>query len=269
MTGSEEEPPVVISLHDVCVDRGHERVIDNIHLDIRQGEFVGIVGPNGGGKTTMVRAALGLLPVSCGEVHLMGTPIERFRDWDRIGYVAQHAVHVDQRFPASVEEVVLMGRAGRRGLFRTYNDEDRRKAHEALEAVGVADLAHRRIGALSGGQRQRVFLAQALAREPDLLILDEPTTGVDPDARESFYDLLDHLNHDDGLTVILITHDNQAVSLVAHRMIALNRAVVYDGAPAAFEEKGGYGAAYGIELHHHAHEPPQDIPPAESQKGVL
>ena len=240
----------VLALSGATAVLGGHRVLDRIDLSISPGEFVGLVGPNGGGKTTLLRAALGLLPLSEGEARLFGTPVARFREHVRLGYVPQHVVHVDTGFPATAFEVALLGRVARRGLFRRYTSEDHEKTRNAMEEVGVGHLADRPIGTLSGGQRQRVFLAKALAADPELLILDEPTTGVDPEARESFYRLLDHLNHDHGMTIVLVSHDNQAVSLTAHRIVALNHRIVFDGPPDAFDAVGGLGAAYGMNIPH-------------------
>lgn len=244
------ESAPVLSVRDVCVRYGALQVLDHVSFEVPRGDFVGIVGPNGGGKSSLLKAALGLVPRTCGDVGLFGTPVERFDQWQRVGYVPQHAVHVDARFPATAFEVALLGRVGRRGMLRPLTSEDRAATRRAMEEVGVAQLADRRIGVLSGGERQRVFLAKALAAEPEVLILDEPTTGVDPRARQEFYDLLDHLNHDHELTTILVSHDTQALAMVAHRLIAVNRAVVFDGAPSQFEKQGGFGAAYDLHLHH-------------------
>ena len=241
---------VLLDVQDACVSYGSTRVLDHVTFTLRRGEFVGIVGPNGGGKSTLLKAALGLVPTTCGEVRLYGQPIHGFRDHGRVAYVPQNVVHVDARFPASAFEVALLGRVAKRGLFRRLNAEDRRATREAMEEVGVEHLADRQIGTLSGGERQRVFLAKAMASEPELLILDEPTTGVDPAAREEFYHLLDHLNHSHAMTLLLVSHDTQAIAMTAHRLAALNRTIVYDGPPERFEESGGFGAAYGIHLHH-------------------
>lgn len=243
-----DEP--LVSVRDICVVYGTQSVVDHVSLDIRAGDFVGLVGPNGGGKTTLLRAMLGLAPLHCGEVRLFDTPLGRFRNHERLSYVPQHVVHVDKSFPATAFEVVLLGRAARRGIGRRYTKLDRQKAHDALEEVGVAHLANRPIGALSGGQRQRVFLAKALASDPELVILDEPMTGVDPKARERFYQLLHHLNLDHNLTILLVSHDTQAIALSAHRLVALNRSIVYDGRPEDFEAQGGFGATYDMNIHH-------------------
>ncbi len=240
----------VLSIRDVCVKFDGNIVLDHVNLEIARGEFVGIVGPNGSGKSTLLRATFGLVKPFCGEVRLFGTPVTRFREFPRVGYVAQNVVHVDPQLPATAFEVALLGRVGRRGLFQRITREDREITRRAMREVGVEHLADARIGTLSGGQRQRVFLAKALAQEPELLILDEPTTGVDPRAREEFYELLDRLNHDLGMTLVLVSHDTQAIALSAHRMIAVNRTIVFDGSPDEFEDSGGFGAAYDIHLHH-------------------
>lgn len=228
--------PPRVELRDISVSYGGEPALENATLVIPAGDFVGIVGPNGAGKTTLLRAMLGLVTPQSGDVTLYGAPLARFREWPRVGYVPQNASHVEARFPATALEVVLLGRVAGRGLFRWLSRADKEKARRAMEEVGVAHLADRLVGSLSGGQRQRVLLAKALAGDPDLLILDEPTTGVDPEARSNFYGLLDHLNHDHGLTIVLVSHDTEAIARSAHRIVSVNRRIVFDGSPARFVE---------------------------------
>ena len=234
----ESQSPPPIEVRDLSVGYGGgELALEAASLTIEAGEFVGVVGPNGSGKTTLLKAILGIVPATNGVVHLYGMQLGRFHDWPRVGYVPQNASQFDTRFPATSLEVVLLGRVARRGLFRWLGPGDREKALKAMGEVGVADLARRLIGTLSGGQRQRVLLAKALAGDPDLLILDEPTTGVDPESRASFYELLDHLNHDHGLTVVLVSHDRGAIAGSAHRIVAVNRTIVFDGPPGRFLEE--------------------------------
>ncbi len=218
----------VLELRDVCVNLGRERVLSDVSLLVREGEFVGLAGPNGGGKSTLLRAILGLVPTSCGSIQLFGVPAHEFRDRRRIGYVAQNAAHVETAFPASAEEIVRLGRVAPRGLLRRLNGEDKRLALEAMREVGVEKLARRQIGAMSGGQRQRVLLARALASRPDLLVLDEPITGIDPQARDDFTHLLVRLNREKGLTTLLVSHDTDILSHAATRLVVIDRKVQYD-----------------------------------------
>jgi zinc transport system ATP-binding protein len=239
-----------LELHDVSVDYGHDQALVGASLRIDQGEFVGILGPNGAGKSTLLRAALGLVRPRTGSVKLFGKPLAAFDEWVRVAYVSQNASHVDGQFPATALEVVLLGRVARRGLFRWLGAEDHAMALEALKEVDAAHLADRRIGTLSGGERQRVLLAKALCGAPDLLFLDEPTTGVDPGARADFYQLLDHLNHDHDLTVVLVSHDTEALVHSAHRIVAVNRKIVYDDTSERFREQERIGDLYGLAITH-------------------
>lgn len=256
----------VVQAQRLNVHYGAHHVLEDIDLNVEKGEFVGLVGPNGGGKTTLLRCVLGLVPASGGQVRVFGGAPDSRSARRRLAYVPQHAVHVDTRFPATAFETAMMGRIGQRGVFRRLRAKDQELVLEAMEEVGVAHLANEQVGTLSGGQRQRVFLAQALAAQPELLILDEPTTGVDPSARESFYRVLDHLNHDHDMTVVLVSHDTHALVLTAHRLVAVNKRIVYDGPPEDFHETGGPEGAYAINVPHttggqHA---PQSAPKAEA-----
>lgn len=254
-------PKAIVEAAGVCVRYGADNVVEDATFALQPGEFVGVVGPNGGGKSTLLKAVLGLAPVHCGELRLFGEDPRHFHQWARVGYVPQHAVHLDVRnFPATAFEVVLLGRAARRGVLHRFTAEDKAQARAALRRVGMDAHADRRIGELSGGQRQRVFLAKALAGQPELLVLDEPTTGVDPAARQSFLDLLDHLNHEDGVTVVLVSHDTPSLLLSAHRILALNRRLIYDGPPAGLEASGGMGTVYDLALTH-VHQEGEDHAP--------
>lgn len=218
-----------IEARGVCVRYGQERVLDDVSFTIRPGELVGIAGPNGGGKSTLLRAILGLVPLEQGEVRLFGAPLREFRHHGRIGYVPQNASQVDTGFPATALEVVALGRVGAKGVLRWLGAEDKRLAREAMEAVGVADLARRRIGTLSGGQRQRVLLAKALVAQPELLLLDEPTTGVDPAARDEFAHLLMDLNRERRMTTVLVSHDDEILAHATGRVLLIDHGLRGDG----------------------------------------
>jgi len=248
------ETPPAAELEHVCFSYGGERVLDEVSLRVERGDFLGIIGPNGAGKTTLLRILLGLLPPSCGHVRLFGTEVGHFRDWPRIGYVPQKSVAFDARFPASVFEVVVSGRARRRGL-GPYDPADRAAARRALETVGLVEFRDRLIGQLSSGQQQRVLIARALVTGPELLVLDEPTVGVDPEAQEQFYTLLRDLNRTQGTTLILVSHDIAVISQEVTRLACLNRTLVFHGSPAEAVQSGAlaemYRAQSWVVAHHH------------------
>jgi zinc transport system ATP-binding protein len=225
------DSPAVLDVDDLCVELGSERVLEGVTFQVRAGEFVGIAGPNGGGKSTLLRCILGLVPACCGQILLFGQRNGNGAVHRRIAYLAQNEAHIDPLFPATALEVASLGRIPRRGLFRWLTAADRRAALQALEEVGVGHLKDRLIGSLSGGQRQRVLLAKALAGEPDLLLLDEPTTGIDPKARDDFHHLIADLNAKRGLTVVLVSHDTDFLAHVAQRVLLVDRTIHFDGDP--------------------------------------
>jgi zinc transport system ATP-binding protein len=209
-------------------------VLVDIDLSIERGDFLAIIGPNGSGKTTLIKIILGLLQPSRGRVCLMGRSMSDFRDWHQVGYIPQKATHFDPLFPASVREVVAMAlRPATRLPFAPKPEEDT-AIGRALDTVGMSEFAHRRIGRLSGGQQQRVFIARALVHRPVLLVLDEPTTGVDTETQDRFYDLLDRLNHKEGLTIVLITHDIGIVDRHVTKVACLNQRLAFHGTHEAF-----------------------------------
>jgi zinc transport system ATP-binding protein len=237
----------LVDLEHVCFRYGSEEVLLSVNLQIRRGDFLGIIGPNGAGKTTLVRIMLGLARSECGHVRLFGSDIREFRDWHRIGYVPQKAVAFEARFPASVSEVVTSGRAGRAGLGRRFTAADQKASLEALETVGMAGFRHRLIGQLSAGQQQRVFIARALANHPDLLVLDEPTVGVDIDAQEQFYSLLHRLNRDMGTTLVLVSHDVAVIAKEVTQIACLNRTLTFHGSPREAIASGAVAQMYRAE----------------------
>jgi zinc transport system ATP-binding protein len=252
-TAASDAPLVV--LEHVCFSYGGEPVLHEVDLEINRGDFLGVIGPNGGGKTTLLRIMLGLARSECGHVRLFGADVREFRDWHRVGYVPQKAVVFESRFPASVAEVVLSGRVGRTGLGRPFRSADRAASIEALETVGMVDFRDRLIGRLSSGQQQRVFIARALANHPDLLVLDEPTVGVDLEAQEQFYSLLRRLNRDLGTTLVLVSHDVSVIAQEVTRLACLNRTLAFHGSPDDAIRCGAIAQMYRPEslivTHHH------------------
>jgi zinc transport system ATP-binding protein len=232
----------VVELADVSFGYTAEPVVRDVSLRIDPGEYVAVVGPNGSGKSTLMKLVLGLLRPDAGSATLFGQPAHEFDDGERLGYVAQHA-SASKGMPITVREVVRMGRYPHVG-FGSLRETDHAAVARALETVGVDQLAGRRITELSGGQRQRAFIARALAGEADMLVLDEPTVGVDVESVEAFYELLDDLN-DDGMTILLIEHDLGAVTQHAERVVCMNREVYFDGPPADFVESDALARAFG------------------------
>lgn len=211
----------VVEFRDVSFGYNGSPVLEDINLIVEEGDFLGIVGPNGGGKTTLLKLALGILQPTRGSIRIMGRQPAAARSL--VGYVPQ-LMEFDRDFPISVMEVVLMGRLSPRSLIGRYSAVDRAAAVSAMKAVQVDELANRPLSDLSGGQRQRVFIARALASNPRILLLDEPTASVDSRVEQDIYEVLQELNK--NLTIILVTHDLGFVSSYINKVACVNRRLV-------------------------------------------
>jgi zinc transport system ATP-binding protein len=222
--------PLAVELDGV--DFAYQRdqvVLRDVDLRVEPGEFVAIAGPNGGGKTTLLRLVLGLERPTRGRVLLFGEPAAAFGDRRRIGYLAQRA-RVGVEAPATVREVVEAGRAPLH-LFGRLRRADRAAVDEAIERVGLSRLARRPLQQLSGGQQQRAFIAKALAAHPSLLVLDEPTTGVDVEAQEALAALLERLHRELAVTVLYVSHEFGAIEHFVRRIVLVRERIVFDGNP--------------------------------------
>ena len=226
-----EEP--YIELDNVSFGYDDTPVIENLSFVVHKGDYLGIIGPNGGGKTTLIKIILGLLHPTEGRVAIFGKDRHDFKEKHRIGYVPQRVAQTDREFPATVYEVVCTGRIPRLGFFKRFTKKDYDAVNHAMDVSGILRYRDTLIGNLSGGERQRVYIARALASEPDILILilDEPTVGVDIGAQKTFYDFLGGLNRDHDLTVIFISHDIDAVSQETKTVLCLNHNLVCHGLP--------------------------------------
>jgi len=229
----------VLELRKVSFNYGHREVLREVDLIVRRGDFLGMVGLNGSGKTTLIKVALGLLKPGSGNIVVFDRDITSFRDWPKIAYVSQKTNNMDDIFPATVWEVVLSGRSARAGLFRRLGSKDREAAADALKVVGMSAEKDLPLKHLSGGQQQRVFIARALAGEPELLIMDEPTAGVDLPAQEGLCALLERLNRETGLTIILVSHDLALISKHASRIAYLNGNITCYRSPEEFFARSG------------------------------
>lgn len=221
-----------IKIENLCVHYGELEALHNINLEIEQGEYLGIIGPNGSGKTTLLKSVLGLIPITAGEIQIMGGPISKNRT--KIGYVPQLS-HANRKFPITVLDVVTSGRINNKITpFYKHKKTDYEIAEKELAFVGLKDFGRRSIDELSGGQFQKVLLARALAMDPDILILDEPTANVDAKSSSDIYELLHEFNRDK--TVILVTHDTMAISSNVKTLACLNQTLVYHGEPRLTED---------------------------------
>jgi zinc transport system ATP-binding protein len=224
---------LTIDLEDVSFAYpGGPRVLHDVDLAVEEGEFVAIAGPNGGGKTTLLRIALGLERPQSGTALLFGEPAVHAGRRRRIGYLAQRA-QLGIESPVTVQEVVAAGRVPRIGVLGRMHRVDRARVRDAIDRVGLDGLAGRPIATLSGGQQQRALIAKALAAEPTLLVLDEPTAGVDVDAQEALAALLDELHRELGATVLLVSHEFGAVERYVERLVLVRGTIVFDGDPGA------------------------------------
>ena len=213
----------IVEARDVSVQYGSNIVLDHVSLEVIKGDVLGIVGPNGGGKTTLLNAILGKIRVSTGTIKLFGVDQHKFKDFQRIGFVPQHAIQFDPLFPATVEEIVSLGCLSRKKMGRKLNREDKEAIRKAMETVGIDSIRKSKISELSGGQKQRIFVAKALVREPELLIFDEATSGLDVSIQDRFVNLLKNLRQERGVTIITVSHDLSSVMCQANKLAVVNR----------------------------------------------
>ncbi|WP_173917293.1 metal ABC transporter ATP-binding protein [Halobacillus sp. Marseille-Q1614] len=226
----------IIEMNQVSFKYDREWVVKDVNLSIEQGQFLGLVGPNGSGKSTLIKLMLGLQKADRGSVKLFGQPLKQFNQWQEIGFVSQKANSFNSGFPATVIEVVKTGLVSRIGAFRFFNKNHKQKAMEALRTVEMEDYADVSIGELSGGQQQRVFIARALVSDPALLILDEPTVGVDAEHVTAFYNLLGKLNKEKGISLLMITHDIGTITEHATHVVCMNKTIHFHGASEEYKE---------------------------------
>jgi zinc transport system ATP-binding protein len=222
---------LAVQLLDVSFSYGPGRpVLEHVNLELGQGEFVAVAGPNGGGKTTLVRIVLGLERPTTGKALLYGDPASRFAGRTALGYLAQRS-EVGGDAPATVREVVSAGRLATGRLVGRLNRGDRALVDDAISRVGLGPVADRPLRTLSGGMQQRAFIAKALAAQPSLLVLDEPTTGVDAESQESIAGLLAGLHDELGVTIVYVSHEFGAVEHHVQRLVLVRRTIVFDGSP--------------------------------------
>ncbi|MGO0122304.1 metal ABC transporter ATP-binding protein [Desulfothermobacter acidiphilus] len=227
---------------------GEKVVLEDITFSIKKGDFLAILGPNGSGKTSLLKLILGIYRPTRGEIFLFGQPAAQFRERYRIGYVPQKGGLLGS-FPATVWEAVASGRVARTGIWRRFTAEDRQAIEKACAALDLLPLLHHQVSQLSGGQRQRVAIARALAPEPELLLLDEAAEGLDAPGEELFYRYLTEFHRERGVTVVMVTHDIGAVSRRVKRVLCLNRRIVFEGSPAECLSNNHLADLYGAPVY--------------------
>lgn len=246
----------LVSIEGLWVRYNAAEVLRKISFKVSAGDYVGIVGPNGSGKSTLIKAALGLVGAEQGNIALFGAQLARFTEWRRIGYLPQRLRFFNPDFPATVEEIIGLGLLAGKTLPRKLTKADREAVEKTLISMGITNLRKRRIGELSGGQQQRVLLGRAVVGGPELLILDEPTTALDPETRDKFYTLLQTLNKEEGTTVILVTHDTSSIGTYATRFLYVDKELIFNGTFDDFchsEEMTNLFGAYAQHLICHRH----------------
>ncbi len=244
----------VLEVRDLAVERGKDMVLEGVEFTVEEGDYVGIVGPNGGGKTTLLLAMLGQLPRARGEIKLFGRDIDSFDEWTRLAYVSQSAINFDPAFPLTVRELVGLGRVTRKNLGRRLTKDDWLRVDASLDYMGISEIADRRIGQLSGGQKQRLFVAKALVRDPELILLDEPVAGVDASTQERFYQKLSDLNVDMGMTILIVSHDLSTVFCRMSHVMCVHKEVDYSLITEDLEPDTVLKPAYGEHFHFVFHE---------------
>jgi zinc transport system ATP-binding protein len=246
---SDADRPALLVAEHVTFGYGRDLVLDDVSIEVSAGEFVALVGPNGSGKTTLLKTLLGSIHPDSGRALLFGESPDRFADRSRLGYVPQRPA-LGSDVPATVEEIVAAGRLSTRGWWRPARRVDRQAVTHALESVGLAGAADRRVNELSGGQQQRAFIARAFASGPELLVLDEPIAGVDAESQRRFRDSLMHLIDEHGAGVLLVSHELSPVAADLDRVVVLKNRVLFDGPPSEL-------AATGVSLGIHREDLPQ------------
>ena len=219
----------VIEAHNLGFDYGAGWVFHKLNLEIPKGDFVAVIGANGAGKSTLIKMLAHVTEPTAGKILYYGKPIEEFTAWDKVGYVPQNPAKQQRNFPISVEEVVKLGLLQPHKLWQHFGSSEKQKLEATLAAFDLLDLRQRRIGDLSGGQQQRVFLARAMVKNPDILFLDEPATGIDPAAKIALYDMLRKINREQNVTIIMVSHDLDLASLAAKSALCLDHGVCFRG----------------------------------------
>jgi len=240
----------ILDVCDLSVVRSGKQILEDVCLTVNEGEFVGIVGPNGSGKSTFLLSILGILKAESGFVEIYGLPPTSRKLHRKIGWVSQAAANLPKDVRITVRELVRLGTINSANMFDWADNGRRERVDKAIKMTGLKEVENTDIGRLSGGQRQRAVIARALASEADFILLDEPLVGVDRDSRNSLLRLLDRLCHDEGKTILMVSHDLTAIRQTAHRMVFLEGSVRFDGPTKSFPDFQRLADLRGIQAVH-------------------
>lgn len=219
----------IITVRNLGFDYGEGWVFHKLDLDVAQGDFVAVIGANGAGKSTLLKMLAHVMPPTVGEIYYYGQPAAEFTQWQKIGYVPQNPAKMQRSFPISVAEVVALGLLQPGKLLHRFTHEEKQAVEQQLEHFQLTELRHRKIGELSGGQQQRVFLARAMVRRPELLLLDEPATGIDTASKAALYNMLKDINREQGVTIIMISHDLELAAEAAKSALCIDHGICFRG----------------------------------------
>lgn len=246
----------IVNIQDVSFGYNEKLVLKNIRLDIWKGDYLGLVGPNGSAKSTLIKLILGLLKPQKGSIRLFGTDINKFKDWKKIGYIAQNAHAVNTGFPGTVEEIISANLYSQIGLFHPIRKKHKEEVDTVLRFVGMDGYKKRLIGNLSGGQQQKVMIARTLISKPEIIFLDEPTVGIDIKSQVEFYDLLQELNENMNMTIIMVSHDIGVITEKVNRIACLGEGNLFihdqnSQIPFSTFISKVYGEKMNFLIHHH------------------
>jgi zinc transport system ATP-binding protein len=239
------EEKIILEVNKVSFSFNETKVLSDISFKLNKGDFLGLIGPNGSGKTTLLKLILGIYSLKEGSIKILNKNISTFSDWHKLGYVPQKATNIETEFPATVHEVVAMGLLSKKKFPKIISRGDNNKIMKTLELVKMTQYSNRRIGQLSGGQQQRVLIAKSLVSNPEILFLDEPTTGIDQESQKTFYELLGNLNKK-GITIVLVSHDIGKITNFVNKIASINQRLEFYGTHKDF-------CAYDINHKHDTH----------------
>lgn len=219
----------IISVRDLGFDYGSGWVFHKLDLDVPRGDFVAVIGANGAGKSTLMKMLAHAMPPTIGSISYYGIPIEKFTEWEKVGYVPQNPAKMQRDFPISVREVIALGLVEKKKLWQRFGAAEDEKIDKVLATFQLTDLQQRKIGELSGGQQQRVFLARAMVKNPEVLLLDEPATGIDAASKVALYDMLGEINANQGVTIVMISHDLELAAQTAKSALCISHGICFRG----------------------------------------